>query len=247
MLIDTHAHLPEDESKIKEIIEEAKDNGVGNIIVAGTNPSDNEYLLSITQKYKEIFLAIGYHPEYANEITDDDIKKLEEQIKTNEIVAIGEIGLDYYYEHDKNAQIELLKKQLELAEKYQLPVVIHSRNATEDTINILKKYSLKGTIHCFSGSIETAKQYLKMGFKIGVGGVLTFKNSNLKDVVKQLDIKDILLETDSPYLSPYRGEENSPRNIKVIAEFLSQLKECELEEITKITTENAIEIFDLKI
>ena len=166
----------------------------------------------------------------------------------DKIVAIGEIGLDYHYgKDDKDKQIEIFRKQLKIAENLHLPVVIHSRDATEDTINVLKDFHLHGVIHSFSGSLETAKIYLNMGYKLGVNGVITFKNAKLKDVYKELSPNDIVLETDSPYLAPepHRGEQNSPKNILDIALFVASIYDITLEELAKTTNENIRHIFDI--
>lgn len=246
MLIDTHLHLANEDYDIDKVIKEANNNNVKILILGGTDKNDNIDNIKLSKKYKNVFLTFGYHPESADEIKNEDYNLLEKQIKDNlnKTVAIGEIGLDYYHDKaNKKKQITMFKKQLELAKKYNLPVVIHSREATEDTYNVLKDSNIKGIIHCFSGSLETAKKYIKLGFLLGIGGVVTFKNSNLKDVIKEIDLKNIVLETDSPYLSPNRGEKNEPKNIKIIAEYIANIKEITLEQVEKITTENAKNIF----
>ena len=246
MLIDTHFHLPDNINELESEIRRAKENNVNYMILGGTNKEENIIMIDITRKYNNIFLTLGYHPEYADIIKEEDLKLLEDQIQNNNIIAIGEIGLDYHYENsNKNNQQKLFISQLELARKYNLPVVIHSRDATEDTYNILKKYNLNGVIHCYSGSLEMAKRYIDLGYKLGIGGVLTFKNSKLKDVVKNIDLKNIILETDSPYLSPDRGNINEPSNIKIIAEYLAEITDKSLEEIAKITTNNAVELLSI--
>lgn len=174
------------------------------------------------------------------------MQKLEKLLLNNKIVGIGEIGLDYHYStENKEKQKELFEKQLNLAEKYNLPVVIHTREATNDTITILKKYKVKGIIHCFSGSYETACQYIKMGYLLGIGGVITFKNCHLKDTVKQLNLENIVLETDSPYLSPvpYRGKINTSKNIPIIAEFIANELNLDINIIANKTTKNAMSLF----
>ena len=176
------------------------------------------------------------------------MKYIEEHIKNEKIVAIGEIGLDYHYEKEKREeQIELFEAQLSLAEKYHLPVVVHSREATLDTIQSLKKFKVNGVIHSFSGSLETAEIYIKMGFLLGVNGVITFKNCNLKDVIEKLDLHNIVLETDSPYLTPvpFRGKQNDPSKVSIIADFICDLKDITCEELAKITNENIKRVFDI--
>ena len=176
---------------------------------------------------------------------------MEEQIKSSDkVVGVGEIGLDYHYgKEDSELQKELFRKQMKLAQKLNLPVVIHSRDATLDTINILKEFpQVIGDIHCFSGSVETAKIYIAMGYKIGIGGVVTFKNSNLFQVVEEIGIKNIILETDAPYLAPVpvRGKKNSSKYIPYIAERVSEILNISVDKVAKISTDNAVTLFDLK-
>lgn len=162
------------------------------------------------------------------------------------IIGIGEIGLDYHYSNEnKKQQKELFRKQLEYAEKYQLPVVVHSREATQDTIDLLKDYKVKGIIHSFSGSLEVANIYIKMGFKLGINGVVTFKNSKLKEILPMIK-NHIVLETDSPFLTPhpYRGTKNSPKYIRNIAEFIAQELQISIAELEEITNSNIRSIFD---
>ena len=156
--------------------------------------------------------------------------------------------MDYHYgKENRDEQIILFKKQLDLASELNLPVVIHSRDATKDTVDILKKYSLNGVIHCFSGSLEIAKEYIKMGFLLGIGGVVTFKNSKLPLVVREIPLESIVLETDSPYLTPtpYRGSVNSSKYIPIIAEKIAEIKEISTSEVASVTTNNALKLFDL--
>ena len=171
---------------------------------------------------------------------------LEECIKNDRVVAIGEIGLDYYYGKDnKEEQKELFVRQLDLAVKHDMSVVIHTRDAFLDTYNILKEYNLKGFIHCFSGSLETALAYTDLGYYLGIGGVVTFKNSNLKDIVKEIGLSKIVLETDSPYLSPFRGKKNEPCNIRVICSYVAEILGVSFDEVANVTTSNVVGLFDL--
>lgn len=249
MYIDSHLHLSNEDYDIDNVIKNAKENNVLFFITGGTNKENNLCDIELSKKYKEVYITLGYHPEYASVITDSDLQLLENQIISNKdkVVGIGEIGLDYHYgKDDKDKQISLFKKQIELANKYNLPVVVHSRDATNDTYTILKELKARGVIHCFSGSLETAREYIKIGFKLGIGGVVTFKNSNLKDVVKSLDIDDIVLETDSPYLSPQRGNKNEPKNIKIIAEYIANIKNLDEKIVQSKTTKNVLEIYNLE-
>lgn len=248
MFCDTHCHLfQEYYEDIDEVIELAKENGVNRMIVAGCDGKSNEEVLTLLDR-EEIFGAIGIHPEDVENYTDSDLKFIENNISNKKIIAIGEIGLDYHYgKETREAQIKLFELQLALAEKYNIPVVVHSREATLDTINSLKKYKVKGVIHSFSGSLETAKIYIEMGFLLGVNGVITFKNCNLKDVIKIIDLHNIVLETDSPYLTPvpFRGKKNDPSKVSNIANFLCELKSVSREALAKITNENMKRIFDI--
>ncbi len=249
MFIDTHCHISKEYySDIDFILEGNIKADVNPIIISSSTPQDLKETLSLLATYSNLYASIGYHPEVADSITDDDLKFLEEHLKNKQVVAIGEIGLDYYYtKQNRDKQKKLFEQQLQLAEKYHLPVVIHSRDATNDTIETLKKYKVIGSIHCFSGSLETAKEYLAMGYYLGIGGVVTFKNSKLKETVKEIPLNRILLETDSPYLSPepFRGQQNSSKNIPIIATKIAQIKQTSLEEVATKTTTNAIKLFSL--
>lgn len=249
MFIDTHCHFEKQYyDDFDKIINNAKNNNVDILIACGCSKSANEEALSVAKLNKNVYTTIGYHPDQASIINDDDLHLLENQLKSQKVVGIGEIGLDYHYDgFDKEKQFKLFEKQLMLAEKLNLPVVIHSRDATQDTIDILKKYHVRGVIHSFSGSLEVAKIYLSLGFKLGINGVITFKNCNLKDVVAKLSASDIVFETDAPYMTPhpFRGTRNESKNIKIIAEFVSQLLNIPMEELAIITSKNVNEIFDI--
>lgn len=246
MLIDTHCHLSyEDYDNLDEIIKEM--NGI--MIASGCDDKTNKEVLELVKKYDNVYGTLGIHPESVNNINEDSFIFIEKNINNKKIVAIGEIGLDYYWVSDnKDKQKEIFERQLEIATKYNKPVVIHSRDSIQDTYNILKKYNLKGSIHCFSSSLEMAKEFIKLGYKIGVGGTLTFKNSKkLQDIVSELDLKDILIETDSPYLSPepFRGKRNKPSNVYYVVEKISEIKQIEVSVVLDIVNNNAISQFDL--
>ena len=250
MYIDTHCHLSlEDYDDIDLVIKENRENNISKIIISGCTRDTIKETLDLIDKYSDVYATIGYHPSEADITNESDLIVLEEQIQNKKVVGIGEIGLDYHYGTDnKSKQIELFRKQMELAEKYNLPVVIHSRDATEDTINILKEYKVIGDMHCFSGSIETARIYINMGYKLGIGGVVTFKNSNLYKVIESVGLENIILETDSPYLTPepYRGKKNSSKYIPYVAEKIADILGVSVEKVAKITTENASSLFDLE-
>jgi len=246
MLIDTHCHLSYDDyENLDEIIK----NMDGIMIASGCNDKTNKEVLELVKKYPNVYGTLGVHPEEIDNLTSDSFKIIEENINNSKIVAIGEIGLDYYWVNDnKEKQKELFKKQLDLAKKYNKSVVIHSRDSIQDTYNILKQYKLKGAIHCFSSSLEMAREFIKLGYKIGIGGVITFKNSSkLQEIVKKTNLKDILVETDSPYLSPepFRGKKNDPSKTIYIAKKISEIKNVKLEQVLCQTANNAISLFDL--
>lgn len=249
MLIDTHFHLVNEDYNVDDVLNNARRVGVKYFVVSGSDFEDNVLNRELLGLYDDVFLSVGFHPCVADNFTEDKINILRDIINSSDrVVAIGEIGLDYFYGKDnRENQIKLFRKQLDLATEYNLPVVIHTRDAFLDTYNILKEYNLSGVIHCFSGSLETAKQFIDLGYYLGIGGVVTFKNSNLKDVVKAIGLDSIVLETDSPYLSPLRGKKNEPANLKYISEYLAELFEISVEEVEKITSNNALSLFDLNV
>lgn len=246
-LTDTHFHLSLSDD-IETILKEAKEVGVSNFIMSACDLKSIEEGLEIINKYEDIYLTIGIHPDEITSFNDNTIAYLEKLILNNKkIIGIGEIGLDYYHnKENKEEQKRIFKLQLDLATKLNLPVVIHTRDAFLDTYNILQEYSLKGTIHCFTLSLECANMYINLGYLLGIGGVLTYKNANLKNVLKEVDLKRIVLETDSPYLSPepLRGTRNSPKNISIICDNLCKIKNLPREEVIKITTNNVIKNYN---
>ena len=249
MFIDTHCHLSrEDYDDIDLVIKENRDSNISKIIISGCSKDSIFESIELSKKYEDIYLTIGYHPSEVDVVTDDDLVELENLLKLDKVVGLGEIGLDYYYGKDnKEEQIELFRKQLVIAERLDIPVVIHSRDAVEDTINILKEFDLTGVIHCFSGSVETAKIYTSIGYMLGIGGVVTFKNSNLYKVVETVGLKNIVLETYSPYLAPtpFRGQKNSSKYIPLIANKVADVLNVSVEEVGLETTKNACSMFDL--
>ena len=250
MYIDTHCHILSDEyDNIDEIIEKLENNIA---IISGYDYNSNLEVIELSKKYKNIYGTIGIHPSETKDYNEKTISLIEKNMNNSKIVGIGEIGLDYHYGKEEiELQKEMFIHQLELARKYQKPVVIHSRDAAKDTFDIIQKYSdLKITYHCYSYSKEMAKELEKMNIKFGIGGVVTFKNSKtLKEVVKTLSLNSILLETDSPYLTPepYRGKKNNPTNVQIIAKKIAEIKNMPYETILKETTKNAISQFDLNI
>lgn len=249
MFIDTHCHLSkEDYDDIDLVIKENRESGIGKIIISGCSKDSIDESIELSKKYDDIYLTLGYHPSEVGLVSDEDLIELEKLLNLDKVVGLGEIGLDYYYGKDnKEEQIDLFRKQLSIAEKVDIPVVIHSRDAVEDTINILKEYDLTGVIHCFSGSVETAKIYTSMGYMLGIGGVVTFKNSNLYKVVEEVGLKNIVLETDSPYLAPtpFRGQKNSSKYIPLIGSRIAEILNIGVSEVAEETTKNACSMFDL--
>ncbi len=249
MFIDTHCHISaNDYDDIDLLIDNIEKSGISYILVNGVDMASNLEVLRLVKKYDIVYGALGFHPTELDGVTEDDFLWLEEHLNDKKIVAVGEIGLDYHYDNtDKDKQLWAFKKQLDTAYKFSKPVIIHSRDAIGDLYDIVKGYNLTGSIHCFSGSLEIANNFIKLGYLIGVGGVVTYKNARkLIDVIKNIDLKYILLETDSPYLSPepLRGNKNSSCNIPIIAKKIADLKGVELEIVKKVTGENACSLFD---
>lgn len=252
MLIDTHCHISNEDYENKEEIIKNMENNI--MIVSTASPKDIEEVVNLCETHKNIYGTLGIHPEFVDTYKDEDLQKVEKYLTHPKIVGIGEIGLDYHYtKENKEKQKELFIKQINLANKYQKTIVIHSRDAIEDTYNIIEKYknkNIKCNMHCFSGSLEMAERFVKLGVKLGIGGVLTFKNEKkLKEIVHALDIHNFVLETDSPYLTPepLRGQKNEPRNVKYVAAKISQLKGISYAKTLEITTQTAIRQFDLKL
>jgi len=249
MFIDTHCHLfSEYYDSFDEVISNALNNHVNRFFLAGTNTTTNQEVIDLIEHYSSFYGCIGIHPEDVDNYSLEDLEFLEKSLSYPKIIGIGEIGLDYHYtKENKESQKALFEAQMQFASKYSLPVVIHSREATEDTISILKKYpNVKGVIHSFSGSLETAQIYIKMGYKLGINGVVTFKNSHLKEILPSI-ISSIVLETDSPYLTPhpYRGTRNEPKYIFDIASFLCEYCSISMDELANLTNKNIQEIFDI--
>lgn len=250
MLIDTHCHvLKEEYDNVDDIITSAKKNGVQKLIINGYDLKTSMEAIEIASKYDYVYAAIGIGPENVDNYNDELIDELEKLITHKKVVAVGEIGLDFYWTK-KNAclQEEVFKKQVSLAKKYNLPVIVHSRNAIKKVYDIVKAGGVTGIIHCYSGSLEMAKEFIKIGFLLGIGGVVTFKNADkLKNVVKQIDLSSIVLETDSPYLSPepYRGRKNVPANIRFVALKIAELKGVNLDDVISASYLSVIDKFDL--
>ena len=249
MYIDIHCHLDSNYyDDIEKVIINAKNNDVNRLIYNGCDMNTNYEVIELINKYDCVYGAIGFHPNELDKIKEEDYIFLEDNLKDKKIVALGEIGLDYHYEDtDKEKQKYHFIKQLELARKYNLPVIVHSRDSIQDTYNILKEYPVRGVLHCFSGSLEMAKEFIKLGFFISIGGIITFKNAkNIIEVIRNIDLSYVLLETDSPYLTPepYRKYQNEPKYIPVIANKIAEIKEISVDKVRDTTTKNAVGLFD---
>ena len=243
MIIDTHCHIYNSEMEnAEEIIKEAQKNNII-LILNGTDLESNEEALKLSEDYENVYAALGYFYTLADEITDEDILLLDNQLKKDKVIAVGEIGLDYYKgKENKDKQIELFEKMLNLAEKHELPIIVHSRKAMQDTYDILKKHNVVGSMHSYQGSVEMAKEFIKLGFYIGIGGTVTHTNNKkTRKMLNEIGIEHILLETDSPYLPPEekRGEDNTPLNLKYIIKKIAEELDIEESEVIEITAENA--------
>ena len=249
MIIDTHCHIYASEMEnAEEIIMEAADNDI-HMVLNGTGPSSNREVLELSDKYDNVHAALGYFYTLADEITDEEIELLDMQLGSDNVVAVGEIGLDYYHTKDnRDNQIELFENMLVLAEKHDLPVIVHSRKAMQDTFDILKKHDVVGSMHSYQGSAEMAQQFIILGFYIGVGGTITHKNNKkARRMLENTDINHMLLETDSPYLSPQEkmGEMNTPLNIRYVSRKIAEELDMEESDVIEITAENAKELFNI--
>lgn len=248
-MIDTHCHIyKEYYDNIPELIDRIKTSGIEKIIVNGCDMQTNLEVLELVKNYDIVYGALGFHPTELSDNYIQEIEWLREHVNDDKIVAIGEIGLDYHYPNtDKKSQIKAFKKQLDIAKDFNKPIIVHSRDAINDTYNLLKEYELNGSIHCYSGSLEMAKEFTKLGYFIGVGGVSTYKNAkNIINVIKNIPLAYILVETDSPYLSPegLRGKINTPENIPIIVNKISEITGEPISKIILETTANADRLFD---
>lgn len=254
MIFDTHAHYDDkafDEDR-HELLSSMNSNGVKRIVNVGANLSGSERSIELSREYDFIYAAVGVHPDDAAEITQEGLAKLYEMTQNDKVVAIGEIGLDYYWnKENKEVQAEAFIKQIDLAKESGLPIIVHSREAAEDTMKILREKDAAkngGVIHCFSYSKEIAKEAIAMGFNIGIGGVLTFSNAKkVKETVAEIPIERIVLETDCPYLAPvpYRGERNNSTYISRVVEEIARIKNLTAEEVMRVTYDNACKMYRL--
>ncbi len=254
MLIDTHTHLNARQfaGDLETVIENAQRAGVSKMIVVGFDKETINKAVELIGQYDFIYAAIGWHPVDAIDCTNEDLVWIEELTKHEKVVAIGEIGLDYHWDKSpKDVQQILFRKQIELAKRVNLPIIIHNREATGDLIRILEEENASavgGIMHCYSGSVETAKQCMKMNFLISLGGPVTFKNAKEpKEVAAFVPLDQLLIETDCPYLAPhpYRGKRNEPAYVKLVAEEIAKIKHVAYEEVASVTSANAIRLLKL--
>ena len=255
MIFETHAHYDDekfDGDRVELLSHLLKENNIGNIVNVGASFRGCKDSLKLAESYDNVYAAIGIHPEEIDEASDEVLEWLRENASNPKVVAIGEIGLDYYWVKDPEGRAKQriwFDKQMDLAKEVNLPVVIHSREAAEDTFNTIKSYNtqdVKGIVHCYSYSKELALEYVKMGWYIGVGGVITFKNGKkLVETVEAIPLENIVLETDCPYMAPepHRGSRNSSIYLKYVSEKIAQLKGVSVEEVERITYENALRIY----
>ena len=252
MIFDTHTHY-DDEAFNEDrdrLLRSLSSNGIEKVINIGATLTSTRTTVELMEKYSFIYGAVGVHPEGVTQMTDESIEWLRELCKLNKTVAVGEIGLDYYWdEPERDTQKKWFRRQLQLAKDVSLPVVIHSREAAKDTIDIMKEEhseEIGGVIHCYSYTKESAKIFLDMGFVFGIGGVVTFKNAKkLKEAVEYIPMDSILIETDCPYLAPvpYRGKRNSSLYLPYVIEEIAAIKGIPAEEVERITLENALRVF----
>jgi TatD DNase family protein len=253
-LIDTHAHIYLEEfvSDLAEIVGRARQKGIGRILLPAIDSTTHTAMLELEERHAGLFISMmGLHPCSVKENYADELWIIEDNLSRRKFAAVGEIGLDFYWDVTfKNQQYEAFNRQVEWALHYDIPIAIHSRNATDECIEVVtnhQKGKLRGVFHCFSGTLEQAQQVIDAGFYLGIGGVLTYKNAGLDKVIREIDPRHIILETDAPYLSPvpFRGKRNESSYLIYILQKLADLKETNIEDIAAITTKNAEKLFAL--
>ncbi len=254
MIFESHAHYDDKQFDVdrEELLCSMKENGIGTIINVGSNLQGSKKTVELAEKYDFVYGAVGIHPSDIRDLNEETYQWLRKKAALKKIVAIGEIGLDYYWEKEEEvqkAQRYWFERQMKLAEEVGLPVIIHSREAAEDTWKLMKRIhaeQIPGVIHCFSYSVEMAVEYVKMGYYIGIGGVVTFKNAKkVNEVAATVPLEKILLETDCPYLAPepHRGSRNSSLNLSYVAKEIARIRQISLEEVVEVTRRNAEKLF----
>lgn len=255
MLFDTHVHLNAEQfnGDLQEVIDRAIAEGVTNMVVVGFDELTIKKAIELAEEYDFIHASVGWHPVDAIDMTPEHLDWLKELASHPKVVALGEMGLDYYWDKSpKEIQKEVFRKQIRLAREVRLPIIIHNRDATADIVEILKEENageVGGIMHCYSGSVETALECIEMNFYISLGGPVTFKNAKKpKEVAESIPLDRLLVETDCPYLTPhpYRGKRNEPAYVKLVAEEIAGLKGLSFEEIAEATTQNAKKLFGIK-
>ena len=262
---DTHCHLnfPEFDLDRQLIIERAIKNGITRILIPGIDIDSSQTAIYYSQQYPMVYAAVGIHPNSGESWTENSITELNRLAENQKVVAIGEIGLDYYRKFTaKNLQLEIFTKQLQLAKKLELPVIIHNREASKDILDLVQRWYQEliddnmglannpGVMHSFSDDFNVAEQFIKLGFKIGITGPITFRNAELlREVVKKQELENILLETDAPYLTPhpFRGKRNEPANVKIIAEKIAEIKNRSITDVAQITSDGGNQLFNWRI
>ena len=254
MIFDTHAHYDDDafDEDRDALLAGMQEAGVESIVNIGANMASSKRSLELAKKYPFIYAAVGVHPDEVGELTEEKLQQLKEWSMHEKVKAIGEIGLDYYWDKEgHDLQKHWFMRQMELAHERKLPMIVHSREAAKDTLDMVvaaKPLNLSGIIHCYSYSVEQAREYLNMGYYLGIGGVLTFKNAKkLKEVAEYAPLSQIVLETDCPYLAPvpFRGKRNDSSKLRYVAEELAAIKQVSVEEVIRMTTENGKKLYGI--
>lgn len=255
MFIDSHAHLDDKrfDADRDMLIKNLKNNKVDYVFNIGADLKTSQASVKLANKYDNIYAVVGVHPHSAKEVDGETIERLRELSKEDKVIAIGEIGLDYYYDNSpRDLQVKWFKEQIKLAKEVELPIVVHTRDAAQETFDILKENAKDHPVilHCYSGSVEMAEEYVKLGYYISLAGPLTFKNARLpKEVAEKIPMDRLLIETDCPYLTPtpYRGKRNEPIFVKYVAEEIAKIKGISLEEVARTTSENTKKAFKVKL
>ena len=254
MIFDTHAHYDDDafDEDRDALLAGMQEAGVESIVNIGASMASSKRSLELAKKYPFIYAAVGVHPDEVGELTEEKLQQLKEWSMHEKVKAIGEIGLDYYWDKEgHDLQKHWFMRQMELAHERKLPMIVHSREAAKDTLDMVaaaKPLNLSGIIHCYSYSVEQAREYLNMGYYLGIGGVLTFKNAKkLKEVAEYAPLSQIVLETDCPYLAPvpFRGKRNDSSKLRYVAEELAAIKQMAVEEVIRITNENGKKLYGI--
>jgi TatD DNase family protein len=256
MLIDSHAHIQGKEftGEAADVIARAREAGVGKIIAVGGagDMSSNTEAVALASAFPDIYATVGMHPHDAKDVGEDDLRKLRELAANEKVVAVGETGLDYYYNHSpRDMQRRVFAQFIHMARETGLPIVVHERDAAQEAAELLREESdgnLRGVIHCFTGSYDAARTYLDLGFCLSFTGIITFKNAEpLREVVRKIPLERMLVETDSPYLTPvpHRGKRNEPAYVRLVAETVAKLKGISLDEVAAVTTRNVCDLFKI--